>query len=420
VTVNDATPEHPLPPMARKGNDARRFVIIGAGAAGWRAAETLRREGFEGSITVFSDEPHGPLDRVELSKSYLGADDNPETPLVRSDADRAGIDITLRHATVQGIDTATHEVVLFHSGERVPFDRLLVATGCDARPLDLPGVALPGIHHLRTLADADALRRDLAECPREGPCRVAIVGGGFIGLEVATALSARSDIEVTVVLNESLPLAGIFGSEFATRLRDEHQAAGVQFVPDAGVTGFTGGGRVAGLILGSGQRIEADLVLVAVGARPRTAFLPFPAEQDGGIAVADDLSVPDHPDIYLAGDIAHLPTPWGRVRIEHWRFAQETGELAARNMLGGNESYGGTPFFWTKQQPGGSYSYTGHAQEWDSIKGAPDGNSFALNYVNAHKVAAILALGFDDAVVLAGRRMGGTGPLPQSQDKPFE
>ncbi len=413
VFVPSDAPEHPLPAMARKGEDDRRFVIVGAGAAGWRAAETLRREGFQGEVVVLSDEPHGPLDRIDLSKSYLKSEDAPETPLVRSDDERAALDIDLRRGAAATLDTQRNEVVLQHSHERIPYDRVLVATGSEARSLKTDGSHLSGIHRLRRLEDADALRADIAARLGEGSCRIAIVGGGFIGLEVATVLSARDGVEVTVILNEDLPLEKQFGSDFGQRILDEHEAAGVRFVRSAEVTGFDGGSRVAQVNLKDGDPVAADLVLVAVGAAPRTAWLPFPAQDDGGIDVNADLSVPGHDNVFLAGDIARIPTPWGKLRIEHWRFAQETGELAARNMLGRANSYESTPYFWTMQQADGSYSYTGHAANWDSIEGAPNGSGFAMGYVQDGQTQAVLALGFDDAVTLAERRMAGKGPLPQ-------
>ncbi|MGY9049558.1 MAG: FAD-dependent oxidoreductase, partial [Rhodobacterales bacterium] len=406
VRLPDNAEEHPLPAMARKGDDPRRFVIIGSGAAGWRAAETLRREGFAGEVLVLSDEPHGPLDRIDLSKAYLKGDD-PDTPLVRSDEARKSLDIELRQGEAASIDTVNHEVVMAHSHERIGYDRLLIATGSDARRLDVEGTGLAGIHLLRRLKDADSLRSDLAAQLAKGPCRVAIIGGGFIGLEVATVLSGKDNVKVTVILNEARPLERQFGRDFAARIQSEHEDAGVRFVTSARVCGFAGGSRVSQVNLNDGDPVEADLVLVAVGAVPRTAWLPFHVQEDGGIHVADDLSVPEHPHVFLAGDIARIPTLWGPQRIEHWRFAQETGELAARNMLGQGRHYESTPYFWTMQQAKGSYSYTGHALEWDSIRGAPEGSKFAMEFVHDGKTEAVLALGFDDAVTLVERRMAG-------------
>ncbi|WP_102106823.1 FAD-dependent oxidoreductase [Oceaniglobus roseus] len=411
VTVESDTPQHPLPDFADRGEDARSFVIVGSGAAGWRAAETLRREGFGGTITVVSDEDRGPLDRVELSKSYLKGEETPDTPVTRKAEDLDRVGVTWKRDHARAIDTEAAELVLANSGERVRYDRLLVATGSDARHLGVSGEGLTGIHSLRTLADADALRADLDTCRARGTCRIAIVGGGFIGLEAATVLGKREGVDVTVILNEDLPLARVFGNAVARRLLSEHEEAGVRFVRSAKVTGFTGDSRVAHVCLESGEKVDADLVLVSVGAAPRTSWLPFARDDDGGITVDETLAVPGFGNVFLAGDIARLPTPWGKVRIEHWRFAQETGELAARNMLGQGRSYDSTPFFWTMQQAKGSYAYTGHATSWDTVDGAPDGKSFALRYVEDGKVHALLSLGFQDDVTLMERRMAGRGPV---------
>ncbi|WP_158234188.1 FAD-dependent oxidoreductase [Oceaniglobus indicus] len=411
VTVPSDSVAHPLPAMARGGDDSRRFVIIGAGAAGWRAAETLRREGFGGDIVVLSDEPHGPLDRVELSKGYLAGDGTPDVPLVRRDADRAELDIELRHASVAEVDTDTREVVLRHSSERIDYDRLLIATGSAPRRLDPDRAHLKGVHTLRTVADADRIRDDLAHWPGKRPCRVAIIGGGFIGLEVAAGLSGRDGVEVTVIMNGDVPLKAVFGAEAGQRIMQEHRDAGVRFVTSAKVDNIAGDSRVSRVCLGSGDHVETDLVLIAIGAKPRTEFLPFKRADDGSIEVNADLSVPGFDDVFLAGDIARVPTPWGKMRIEHWRFAQETGELAARNMLGRNQSYDSTPFFWTRQQAPGSYTYTGHAGTWDRISGTPEGKTFRVDYIADGLTHAILALGFDDDVTLAERKMAGKGPI---------
>ncbi len=415
VTIPADRVPHPLPKIARRGNDARRFVIVGSGAAGWRAAETLRREGFEGAVTVVTNEGGVPFDRTAFSKAYLKGADAPETPAVRAAEDIGEFDIEIHHGRAAGIDPGARTLRLEGESEPIGYDKLLIATGCDARDLGLPGADLAGIHKIRTKADADALRSDIAAHTRDGTCRVAIVGGGFIGLEAATFLGRRDDVEVTMILREHVPLAKKFGAAFGTRILGEQREAGVRMVTGVDVAGFTGDGDVRQVDIDGGDPVACDLVLVAVGAQPRTDWLPFPAESDGGIAVEETLAVPGYPDIYLAGDIAQVPTNWGKLRIEHWRFAQELGELAARNMLGQGKVYEGTPFFWTMQQAKGSYTYTGHASEWDDIGGTPEGGKFALSFLRDGRVPAVLALGFDDRVTLVERKMAGLGPVPESE-----
>ncbi|SEN35898.1 FAD-dependent oxidoreductase [Palleronia pelagia] len=407
VTVEPDQPEHPLPAHAGRGDDPRRFVILGSGAAGWRAAETLRREGFEGTINVVTDEGPVPLDRTGFSKGYLNSG---ETPALRDESTVAKLGIEVVKGRATGITPALKTVNL-DGGVSLDYDALLIATGCDPRKLDVPGADLEGIHMIRGMADADALREDIESRAKAGPVRVAIVGAGFIGLEAATNLNKRDGVEVTVVTPEARPLAKLFGEAFGDRLLAEHREAGIEMRTGTKVTGFAGSRRVEALETEGGDSIPCDIAIVAIGAKPRTEWLPFETLQDGGIGVDDKLAVAGVEDIYAAGDIAQLPTPWGDVRIEHWRFAQELGELAARNMLGQGARYEGTPFFWSMQQPNGSYSYTGHAESWDDARGAPDGDSFQVEYVTGGRKAAVLALGFDDDLTKLTLEMAGTGPV---------
>ncbi len=404
VTVPDDDVPHPVPAMTGRGDDARHFVIVGNGGAGWRAAEMLRREGFAGRLTVVAGETTTPYDRTDLSKAYLKADETPDDPVLRDRDAIAAAGIEILDARAQSLDPETRTLTLA-DGMTLAADALLLATGSDARTLDVPGADLEGVHTLRTLADAKAFRAAL-----DGARHVVVIGAGFIGLEAAAALSQREGFEVTVIATEDLPLAGKFGDAFGRRILAEHEAAGVRVVTGAKVTGLGGAGRVSEVRVEGMDPVPADLVLVAVGASPRTGWLPFETGDDGGIAVEPGLGVPGAPGVFAAGDIARVPTPWGPVRIEHWRFAQETGELAARNMLGQGHVYDGTPFFWTMQQAKGSYTYTGHAEAWDAIAGAPDGETFRMDFRRDDRTDAVLALGFDDGVTGMVPRMAGRGP----------
>ena len=418
VDVPEDAPIHPEPSMASRTAgtpDTRHFVIIGAGAAGWSAAETLRREGFAGKLTILSDEEQLPFDRTDLSKSYLGAD-QPEEPWRRDTAFLEKHDLNLRHARVEAVNYDARRVVL-HGGEAVPYDALLIATGSSARELDVAGADKDGIHTIRDLTDAQDLRADLREqLNGETDVPVVVIGGGFIGMEAAASLSKHDNVSVTVVMPSDVPFPNILGERMGQRIRAEHEEKGVTFVTGekrGAVSGFKGNGRVEAVQTEEGDPIPAALVIVGIGAVPRTDWLDVPTEDDGGITVGGDLSLPNKDDVWIAGDIARLPTPWGTARIEHWRHAEQLGALAARNMLGRNETYSEAPFFWTMQQIAGSYSYTGHTKDWDDIRieGDPDGSDFIVRYIKDGKVMATFGHGMLADQARIEREMAKRGPL---------
>ena len=412
VTIPEDHEAHPIPAMAAKRGTNRHFAIVGAGAAGWRAAETLRREGFGGRITVITDEKAQPYDRTDLSKSYLGPDEPDDVTIrTKEQADEAGIEIV--HATVLALDPKAKTLTLKNGTERtLAFDRALIATGAAANVPDMAGTDLDGVHTLRSLSDAKALRGSL-----NGASRAVIVGGGFIGFEAAAALSKRDGLDVTLVVREAVPFEKQFGTAFGNRLVQEHRDAGVTVLTGTRTQCIEGEGAVEGVVV-PGRTLPADIVILATGARPRTDWLPFETGDDGAVAVNEGLAVEGCRDIFAAGDIARVPTPWGKVRIEHWRFAQECGEVAARSMLGQDARYDGTPFFWTMQQIAGSYTYTGHADGWDEMDGDVLRKDFAASLMQHGKVAAVLAHGIMDAVTATEPRMAGRGPLPREEAPP--
>lgn len=411
VEVPDDHEPHPAPTMVSRTAttaDTRHAVIVGAGGAGWTAAETLRREGFTGRITVVTDEEDLPFDRTDLSKSYLKADD-PDDPWRRDAAFCEAHDITVVRGRAETLNAEDRRVVL-EGGRPLAYDMVLLATGCDARMLDVPGAELGGIHTIRSLADAKALREDVATLP-EG-AKVAVVGGGFVGMEAAAALGGRG-FAVTAILTDDVPFKAIIGDAMGRRLRREHERNGVAFRVGK-ATGFGGDGRVERVELADGDPVEASLVVVGVGAVPRTGWLDLPLNDDGGIDVNADCSVPGVEGVWAAGDIARIPTPWGAARIEHWRHAQQLGALAARAMLGRDETYSEAPFFWTMQWIGGSYSYTGHAEEWDEtrVEGDPEGKDFLQSFIKDGKVMATFGHGMLARQTEVERAMARKGPLP--------
>lgn len=341
------------------------FVIVGAGLAGAKAAEILRDKGFDGKIILFGSEDHLPYERPPLSKDYMAGDKSMADFTVHPAEWYREHDIDLRLGTgVQIIDTGGHSVG-FDDGHHEHYDKLLLATGSRARHLDVPGADADGVHVLRTVDHAAALLSALTE-----RSRLAIVGAGWIGLEVAAAARTRG-AQVTVVESAELPLLGALGPEVAQVFAALHTEHGVDLRLNATVDAITtaAGGTATGLRLGDGSTVPADLVLIAVGAQPGIAL----AEKAGltlaagGVAVDESLKTSDD-DVYAVGDIAAAQHPLfeGRVRTEHWANALKQPAVAVAGMLGDPGSYDELPYFFTDQYDLGM-EYVGHAPNYDSV-----------------------------------------------------
>ncbi|WP_116084451.1 FAD-dependent oxidoreductase [Tropicimonas sp. IMCC34011] len=399
VEVEDGAEAHLEPAFTTRGADTRRFVIVGSGAAADAAALTLRENGFSGAIAMISPEEEAPYDRTLMSKAVLAGGDSPRGPTITGTDMLAARDIERVRGTVRAVSPEEKTLSLEDGGTEA-FDALLVAPGGTLNTLGAPGEDLPGIHGLRSRVQAERIAKEA-----EGARRAVIVGGGFIGLEAALSLAKR-DIDVTVVLRDPVPMRGVVGERVGRAIRAEHEAEGVTFV-EGEVTGFEGKARVSAARLKSGDSLEADLVLVAIGVTPATARIDgLNAEADGGVVTGPDLSVPGAPGLFAAGDVAQVPTAWGRVRIEHWRVARQHGMRAARAMIGERVEEVGVPFFWTalKRQ----YRYLGHAEDWDEIviDGAPeDGGDFVARYIKGGKVMALFGAGRDAEIAEAHARM---------------
>jgi len=327
--------------------DEGTFVIVGAGLAGAKAAQTLRAEGFAGRIHLVGDERDAPYERPPLSKGYLAGTSERESVFVHDPAWYPENDVDLLTGTkVIGLDVAAREVNL-DGGAALAFDKLLLATGSSPRLLDVPGADLEGVYYLRRLPDSEGLHATLSD----GGLRVVIIGGGWIGLEVASA--ARGfDNDVTVVEPQSTVLKGALGQELGDVFAGLHREHGVRLVLDEGVTALEGAdGRVASVVTTSGERLPADVVVVGVGVRPNTQLAEAGGlEVDNGVLVNAALQT-SHPDIYAAGDIANAFHPLlGRhVRVEHWAHANRSGPAAAKSMLGQDVTYDPIPYFYTDQ-----------------------------------------------------------------------
>lgn len=382
---------------ARRPNEGQapgRIVIVGGGAAGFAAAEMLRRQGFEGGIVMLSNDDAPPVDRPNLSKDYLAGSAPEDWVPLRPEnfyAD-AGIDLRLR-TNVGAIDTSAHELLIDGDG-RVPYDRLLLATGAEPVRLELPGMDLPHVRTLRSLADCRAIIERA-----QGARRAVVLGAGFIGLEVAASLRARG-IEVHVVAPESRPMERILGAQLGEFIRGLHEEHGVVFHLDNTPAAIDH----RQVTLQDGSKIEADLVVAGVGVRPRIEL----AERAGlalhrGVVVDAYLQT-SVPDVFAAGDIARWPDPHSgeAIRVEHWVVAERQGQVAALNMLGLREKFDAVPFFWS-QHYDVPINVVGHATTWDeiAIDGDVPSRDCVLRYKRNGRVLAVASIYRDAESLMA-------------------
>jgi NADPH-dependent 2,4-dienoyl-CoA reductase/sulfur reductase-like enzyme/nitrite reductase/ring-hydroxylating ferredoxin subunit len=388
----------PKPRGKRPAASPGKIVIVGGGAAGFAAAEMLRRQEYRGSIVILSSDAAPPVDRPNLSKDYLAGSAPEDWLPLRPDSFYAEAGIELRLNTdVTSIESKARNVIVA-AGETISYDRLLLATGAEPVRLPIPGADQPHVHVLRTLADCRAIIESA-----KGARRAIVIGASFIGLEVAAALRAR-DFEVHVVGLEARPMERVLGPELGDFVRALHEEHGVIF--HLGDTVVAIDGKRA--TLKSGGVLEADLVVVGVGVRPRLTL----AEKAGltldrGIAVNAYLET-SVAGIYAAGDIARWPDPHSRenIRVEHWAVAERQGQTAARNMLGQRETFDAVPFFWS-QHYDVPINYVGHAETWDEI--ALDGDIAAkdclLQYKRNGRLLAVASIYRDLASLKAELQM---------------
>lgn len=371
--------------------DPRQFVILGAGAAGYAAAQTLREEGFRGAIVLITREDRAPYDRPNLSKDYLHGHAEAEWMPLRPEEFFAEHDIQLLcNREVIRVD-ARAKVIVFKGGETMDYDALLVATGGAPVRLNIPGSDLKNVCVLRSFADADSVIETASRSRR-----AVVVGASFIGMEAAYSLRERG-LDVTVVAPSEEPFEMTLGKEVGAMFRREHERHGVRFKLGSIVYRFEGSHHVEGVTLDNGESIETDMVVLGVGVRPATSFLEgVELDQSGGVVVDSRLRAAD--GLYAAGDIVNFvdARTGERTRIEHWRTAQQQGRVAARNMAGLDVAFTGVPFFWT-QQFDVTLRYVGHAASWDEIiyQGDVAMRDFLAFYVKGNRIAAVAGVNRD-------------------------
>lgn len=362
VEVDDGGPDRRPMLMAPYDPDAdgRTFAILGAGGAGAVGAEALRRAGYQGRVLLIGSEAHLPYDRPNCSEEFLTGKVVDDRLALRSAGFYEEHHIERVHARVDRLDVPTREV-LFDDGRRLRPDAVLVATGAVPRLLPVPGIDRDGVLTLRSVEDGAAIIE-----AAERTTHSTIVGAGFIGLEVAAALRTRG-LEVTVVAPESLPLGPLLGERLGRLVMAVHEAAGVRFEMGHTIAEVAGDGGVRAVVLDDGREVPAGLVVVGIGVRPATAFVEGLAlAPDGGIEVDEQLRAAS--GVWAAGDVAWYPEPYSgrRVRIEHWRTAQQHGIAAAFSMAGRGAPFAGVPFFWTRQQRL-HLAFVGHLAGWEEV-----------------------------------------------------
>jgi NADPH-dependent 2,4-dienoyl-CoA reductase/sulfur reductase-like enzyme/nitrite reductase/ring-hydroxylating ferredoxin subunit len=392
VHIPDDAKDRRTPPMTkRQPKDERVFVVVGGGAAGYAAVQTLREDGFTGRVILITRESHLPYDRPNLSKEYLQGEADPAWLPLRSDQFFAAHDIeVMLGKEIERIDAAK-KLISFVDGGSLLADAVLVATGGVPRQLPFQTADQENVFLLRSYADSDSI----VAAADKGK-RAIVIGGSFIGMEVASSLTKRG-CQVTVVAPDDVPFKKILGAEIGRLFQEVHEKNGVKFRLGQSVAAFTGQKKITAVTLENGEQLDADLVVVGIGVKPATDLIVgVKLHRDGGVLVDKYMRAAE--GVYAAGDIAWFPSQFAAEsqRIEHWRTALQQGRVAAHNMAGKETSYNGVPFFWTRQFDVGLL-YIGHASGWDEIifHGDVSARDFLAFYISDSRVTAVAGMNRD-------------------------
>jgi 3-phenylpropionate/trans-cinnamate dioxygenase ferredoxin reductase component len=380
-------------------------LVVGAGAAGSACAEALRDGGYDGAILVAGRDVDPPYDRPSVTKSYLAGESAREETYLHPPGWWAERDVDLRIRTsVMQLDPQARAATLSDKTV-VAFEHAVLATGANVRRLRVDGGQLDGIHYVRALGNADAIRADA-----DAAERVVVVGGSYIACEVAATLTARGR-SVTMVAEEELPLSRGFGETAGAFFRDVLASRGVEWVGGDALAAFEGAERVESVRTASGRSIPAQAVVMGTGVMPdvmlaRSAGLEL--AESGGVRCSARLET-SVPGVWAAGDICDYDSVvhGRRLRVEHWEVARGQGAAVARGILGSDQPYDDVPYFWSDLSDWASLEYVGPAAGWDRevVRGSVQDGEFAIFYLDAGRVAGALSVGRGDDLELARRHI---------------
>lgn len=388
------------------------YLIVGGGDAGFSAARTLREEGATGSVLVVSRDPDPPYDRTAVSKGFLGGEKSRAEVLLGGEQWFAENDVELLTRTsAMKLDTEAHTVTLSNK-DVIRYGKLLLATGANVRRLRVDGSDLDGIHYLRALGNADAIREDAKD-------NVVLVGGSYIATEVAATLSSMGR-KCTLVMQEEVTLERTFGKTAGGFFQKALTDHGVTIYGGEEVARFEGEGRVSAVVTASGKSIPADAVVVGVGVSPDVSLAKKAGLEIGerGGVLTDAKLATSAADVYAAGDIAEYDSVvhQQRVRIEHWDVAENQGKTAARSMLGHEEPHDVVPYFFSDLSDWAWFEYVGPAYNWteEIVRGSIDEGKFTVWYLDGDRLAGALAVDRSDDLELARELIKSRAPVDRA------